>query len=75
MSGHIDCLDDHGQGECSGPVEFRTTPDRDDLRHFPRCEAHFDKRLAAAERTRDLRGDVPPPWFDPAYADERWDED
>ena len=73
--GHIDCLDDHGQGECSGPVEFRTTPDRDDFRSFPRCEAHFDKRLAAAERTADLRGDCPPRWFDPAYAGERWDEE
>ena len=61
MAGHLDCLDDHGQGECSGPVEFRTTPDRDDFRSFPRCEAHFAKRLDAAERTADLADQVAEP--------------
>lgn len=68
------CLD-AGRGGCSGPVEMRTTPDRTDGKHFPRCEAHFEARLAEAERTADLRGDVPPAWFDPSYAGESWDED
>jgi hypothetical protein len=69
------CLDRGGRSECSGPVEMRTTPDRTDGKHFPRCEAHFEARLAESARTADLRGDVPPAWFDPSYAGESWDED
>jgi hypothetical protein len=74
MTEDLRCLDG-GRGGCSGPVEYRTTPDRTDGKHFPRCEAHFEKRLAESERTADLRGDVAPAWFDPSYAGERWDED
>lgn len=73
MAEPLECLD--GPKGCAGPVEFRTTPDRDDFRAFPRCEAHFEKRLKEAERTLELLSDVPPRWFDPAYAGERWDED
>lgn len=60
---------------CKGKVEFHLNPDRDDLKAFPRCEFHQERRLDAAERTREFRSDVPPSWFDPAYAGERWDED
>lgn len=67
------CLD--GPEGCSGPVEHRTTPDRDDFKAFPRCEAHFERRLKEAERNRELLSDVAPSWFDPMYVGERWDED
>lgn len=60
---------------CKGPVEYRLAPDRDDGRAFPRCEFHWAKRLADAERTLELLSDVPPDWFDPSYAGERWEED
>jgi hypothetical protein len=58
-----------------GAVEFHLNPDRDDLKSFARCEFHQAKRLEAAERNRDMRGDLAPAWFDPSYAGERWDED
>lgn len=67
------CLQDGP--DCQGPVEYRLAPDRDDLKAFPRCEFHWQKRLASAERSRELLSDVPPSWFDPSYAGESWDED
>jgi hypothetical protein len=74
MSGEeLICLDE--SPECAGAVEWTTTPDRDDFKHFPRCTFHHKKRLDAAERNRGWRSDVPPAWFDPTYAGERWDED
>lgn len=69
----LSCLD--GPDGCAGPVEMRTTPDRRDGAGFPRCEAHFEKRLASSERNLELMSDVPPAWFDESYAGERWDED
>lgn len=69
----IQCLD--GPAGCSGAVEYRLSPDRDDMKSFPRCEAHWTIRLGQAQRNLKLMSDVPPSWFDPAYAGERWDED
>lgn len=69
----LSCLD--GPVDCAGPVELRSTPDRSDLRSFPRCEHHFEQRLASAERTLELLSPCPAPWFDEGYAGERWDED
>lgn len=66
------CLD--GPEGCAGPVEYRTTPDRSDGKAWPRCEAHFDRRMASVARNLELTSDVPPAWFDPAYAGESWDE-
>jgi hypothetical protein len=60
---------------CQGKVEYHLNPDRDDFKTFPRCEHHQAKRLESAQKTLELLSDVPPPWFDPAYAGERWDED
>lgn len=60
---------------CSGPVAYHLNPDRDDFKAFPRCEYHQQARLAEAERNLELLSDVPPAWFDPAYAGERWEED
>lgn len=72
MTSNLNCLD--GPQGCSGPVEYRTTPDREDGKHFPRCEAHFEKRLAAVQRNLELMSPSPAPWFDASYAGERWDE-
>lgn len=69
----LTCLD--GPKGCAGPVEYVTTPDRSDGKAFPRCEAHFERRLISAYQTLELLSPIPPPWFDPAYAGERWDED
>jgi hypothetical protein len=69
----LECLD--GPENCKGPIEYRWTPDRDDFKSFPRCEYHFNKRLEQAEKNMELLSDVPPDWFDPTYAGERWDED
>lgn len=74
MSDKLICLDSPGGG-CAGPVEWRTTPDRSDGKHFPRCEAHHEARLAKAEENLELLSPTPPAWFDPSYAGERWDED
>lgn len=69
----LTCLD--GPADCAGPVEYRTTPDRRDGKSFPRCEAHFERRLSSTERNLELMSDTPPAWFDPTYAGERWSED
>lgn len=67
------CID--GPADCAGPVEYRTTPDRTDGKSFPRCEHHFDLRMASVQRNLELTSDVAPAWFDPSYAGEQWDED
>lgn len=73
MADVLECLE--GPEGCRGPVEYRLAPDRDDCKAFPRCEAHWERRLKSAERTMELLSDAPPRWFDPAYAGESWDED
>jgi hypothetical protein len=70
----LECMDSH-KGGCRGKVEYRLSPDRSDFKSFPRCEAHFDERLASAERTLELMSDTRPAWFDESYAGERWEED
>ena len=65
------CLD--GPEGCSGPVEYRMMPDN--VRSFPRCEAHFELRLVKAEHNMELLSPARPAWFDESYAGERWDED
>jgi hypothetical protein len=69
------CLDRGGRSECSGPVEMRTTPDRPDGKHFPRCEAHFEARLASSAHIAELTSAARPRWYDEAAVGERWDED
>lgn len=70
-----ECLD--GPEDCEGEVEFHLNPDRDDFKTFPRCERHQAARLDRAERhiREGWNSDVPPSWFDPTYAGERWSED
>lgn len=71
----VRCLD-RSQGGCAGAVEYRHALSASG-RSFPRCDAHWDKRLAKQERiTRDYPdSDIAPSWFDPANAGESWDED
>jgi len=39
------------------------------------CTTCKERSLRADERAREYMSDVPPAWFDPAYAGERWHED
>ena len=64
------CLD--GRDDCAGEIAFRALPGRHDLKAFPRCEAHFQARLADAERDLELLADTQPRWFDAGYAGEHW---
>jgi hypothetical protein len=59
--------------DCEGDVEVRMLPDNP--RSFPRCEFHFEKRLAKSEHNLELMSPARPAWFDESYAGERWDED
>jgi hypothetical protein len=69
----LKCLD--GPEGCGGSVEWRTTPDRQDLKSFPRCYVHFDLRMAQVARNLELTSPIAAPWFDPAAAGESWDEE
>jgi hypothetical protein len=73
-----DCLDfDMNEpGACSGPVELRM-PLSPSGRPFPRCESHWSQRLVwqAEHDERYPDSDVPPAWFDPMAAGERWSDD
>jgi hypothetical protein len=74
----LECINSHpdSPSECRGPVELRTplsatgTP-------FPRCDFHWDKRLTLEDELRVNYPDspIPPNWFDPTVAGERWNED
>lgn len=70
----IECLDDYGEGTCSGEVEFRT-PLSGTGKSFPRCDKHWEERVVEEGEIRRRYPTLPPSDFDPAYAGERWDED
>ena len=76
MSEPLECLDDHGDGTCSGQVEYRFALSPSG-RQFPRCDRHWQERLDVQEGINERYPDspCPPRDFDPAYAGERWDED
>lgn len=71
----VECLDRH-KGGCRGEVEYRPsltgtgTP-------IPRCDAHWEQRLDFQQEHQRVYPDspIPPAWFDPEAAGERWDED
>lgn len=66
------CLDDYGDGTCSGAVEFRM-PLSGTGRSFPRCDGHWEARLETQATINQRYGGVcPPSDFDPAYAGESW---
>lgn len=74
------CLDSRGgdSDACKGPVEYRE-PLSGTGASFPRCEAHWSKRLDVQEGINARYGhpdsDVPPPGFDPLDAGERYHDD
>lgn len=72
-----ECLDGGREDDpCRGPVERHPSPGSRSMATWPRCEHHWARRLdryEEAERWAD--SDVPPPWFDPTIAGERWDDD
>jgi hypothetical protein len=74
---HEDCLE-HNPDEptCKGEVEYHST-DPGRAAAFPRCEHHWTQRLDRRENSMEMYADsdVPPSWFDPSIAGERWDED
>mgnify|MGYP001565050906 CR=1 FL=1 len=73
--GDIACLEE--SPECSGDVEFRM-PLSGTGSAFPRCEFHWDKRLAFQEETERkyaVNSSVPPVGFDEADIGEHWDYD
>jgi hypothetical protein len=71
----LTCLNHHEE-DCSGRVELRT-PLSGSGKSFPRCDAHWSKRLAMQERNNRNYPDSPiaPAWFDPSNAGERWDDE
>ena len=69
----LECLDDHGDGTCSGPVEMRWPGYGE--RSWPRCEKHGEERIEKAEETKRRYPQHAPDDFDPSYAGERWDDD
>lgn len=62
--------------ECAGAVEYRPAPPYGE-RSYRRCEFHQEKRWAQYEGSleQEAQSPIPPAWFDPSYAGERWDED
>lgn len=74
MNDSPECLNAH-DGSCRGPVEYRA-PLSGTGRSFPRCDRHWEERLAEQERINERYPDSPiaPSDFDPAYAGERWDD-
>ena len=60
--------------DCSGPVEYRMPLSGTGVA-FPRCDHHWDKRLAEQERIAYAYPALPPRDFDPSYAGERWEDE
>jgi hypothetical protein len=69
----LECLDRH-KGGCSGLVEYRFALSATG-RSFPRCDAHWGKRLDEQEEINRKYPSLQPSDFDPSYAGERWDDE
>lgn len=71
----LECIDDIGQGECRGEVEYFSPDGRGSAP--PRCQYHIEQRMERYENSieRYAHSDVAPAWFDPTLAGERWDDD
>ena len=72
-----ECLNRYGNAEpdeCRGGVEYRMALSGTG-RSFPRCDKHWQQRLAEQDRINERYPDSPnpPADFDPAYAGESWD--
>ena len=63
---------------CKGTVEYRWNGYNDGKSSL-RCAAHGDAQIDRANDPNSVAkyadSDVPPSWFDPTIAGERWDED
>lgn len=72
----MECLDDGDPRDpCEGSVELRMALSPTGV-PFPRCERHWDRRLAEQERIDSLYGgSLAHDWFDEAEAGERWGDD
>jgi hypothetical protein len=70
-----ECLDDH-RGGCSGAVVLRPSLTGTGMA-IPRCDHHWQVRLEKDEEERAIYPDslIPPAWFDPTAAGERWDDE
>jgi hypothetical protein len=70
-----ECLDGL-KSACAGEVEYRMPLSATGV-SFPRCEKHWNERLDLQEKlNRDWPDSpIPPAWFDPTYAGERWNEE
>lgn len=71
----LECLDDHGEGTCRGPVGYHAVPGGTAV---PRCDSHFANRLQRWEDSdleRYADSDIPPAWFDEGACGERWNDD
>ena len=44
-----ECLEDYGDGECKGLVQFRMALSPTG-KSYPRCDKHWDKRMREQER-------------------------
>jgi hypothetical protein len=71
----LECLDNL-KGGCAGAVEYRS-PTSPTGKSFPRCDAHWSAHLDwyAEHRRKYPDSDIPPAWFDPTAAGERWEDD
>jgi hypothetical protein len=71
----IECLDRH-KGGCSGEVALRPSLTGTGMA-IARCDRHWQKRLDLQTQDRIDYPDspIPPAWFDPTAAGERWDDD
>lgn len=64
-----ECLE-HGD-DCHGTVEYRM-PLSSSGKAFPRCDAHWDKRVTEQEQINARYPQNAPSNFDPYYAGEAW---
>lgn len=71
----VECLEAAWAGRwCVGPVEFRE-PVSGSGRSFPRCEAHWQRRLEREAEIRERYPVRPPADWSPLDAGEAWDEE
>lgn len=75
MAEPLECLDDH-KGGCRGEVQLRPSLTGTGM-PIPRCDAHWEARLDWQEEHDRVYPDspIPPAWFDPMAAGERWDDE
>ncbi len=70
-----ECLDAH-KGGCDGSVELRPSLTGTGLA-IARCDEHWSQRLDFQEAHERIYPDspIPPAWFDPEAAGERWEDE